>query len=357
VDRRRFLKYAGATAAVVGASALGLNYVSNEAPSTMSSTTSTTLSSESSTASIITPTQSVRLASLSGRLFFDYNGNGRQDGEEPAAAGAKVQLKDSLDNDVIAETVTDSSGDYTLEDLKIGIGAYLLHVLADKRFRYMCTSSDDVRPMSDGLVVSLTGGSEQLDIGLMEGFLTLPFDASVPVHIISYADLDPRPQQIRDWQGGRKTYDGHGGTDFDVYKQKVRAGAAGKIYVAASGWPNNTLFRGDRIFRDSGNFVWIDHSNGYMSTYNHLDEVLVSDTYYGRSVQNVERGQVIGISGKTGETTVYHLHMGCVYNGYTDRDLFRDLLYEKYVNTQLHSEVSSAVSLWTKDNGPQFPMS
>jgi hypothetical protein len=88
MDSRRFLKYAGATAAVVGASALGLNYLTEQSPSITSQTSPTTLTPRLST-TIASPTSSselVQLASLHGRLFFDYNGNGVQDGEEPVGA-------------------------------------------------------------------------------------------------------------------------------------------------------------------------------------------------------------------------------------------------------------------------------
>jgi hypothetical protein len=87
------LKYAGATAAVVGASALGLDYVSQQNPSTISPTTLTTATAELTTrttselrttsASFITSTQPLEVASIQGRLFFDYNGNGDQEAAEP----------------------------------------------------------------------------------------------------------------------------------------------------------------------------------------------------------------------------------------------------------------------------------
>jgi len=116
MNRRRFLKYAGATAAVVGASTLGLDYLSKQSPSSVTPTTSTTTTRQLTTTSSVsnTSTQTTQLASLQGRLFFDYNGNGIQDGEEPPVAGALVQLKDSTGT-VIAETLTDSSGDYKLD--------------------------------------------------------------------------------------------------------------------------------------------------------------------------------------------------------------------------------------------------
>jgi hypothetical protein len=181
MDRRRFLKYAGATAAAVGASALGLNYISQQSPSTVSPTASTTstareltTNSSSLRSSLSSSTEAIQLASLQGSMFFDYNGNGKQDGEEPAVVGALVQLKDDAGK-VVADGLTDSSGDYKLEDIKAGF--YSLHVgvdhLSDKRLSYMCTSTNEFRAVTDDYRLSIREDT-LMDVGLMEGFLTLP---------------------------------------------------------------------------------------------------------------------------------------------------------------------------------------
>jgi len=149
MNRRRFLKYAGATVAVVGASALSLNYYFGKSPSTIIPTKSTTLTQELATPSTSisrssmsssSSTETIQPVSLRGRLFFDYNGNGKQDTKEPPVAGAPVQLYDSAGK-VIAETCTDSSGDYKLEDVRGGTCRVQVGVdhLRDKKFRYMCT--------------------------------------------------------------------------------------------------------------------------------------------------------------------------------------------------------------------------
>jgi len=98
MNRRRFLKYAGATAAAVGASALGLSYISQQSPSMVSPTASTTstareltTTSSSLSSSLSSSTEAIQLASLQGKLFFDYNGNGVQDAGEPAVQGASAQ--------------------------------------------------------------------------------------------------------------------------------------------------------------------------------------------------------------------------------------------------------------------------
>ncbi|MCM8798040.1 MAG: carboxypeptidase-like regulatory domain-containing protein, partial [Candidatus Omnitrophica bacterium] len=113
--------------------------------------------------------------------------------EEPAISKAKVYLKDNTGK-VIAEAITDSSGDYKLED--VPAGSYRLYVEADKKFRYMCRSREEFRAVKEGYDVLLEESSK-MDIGLMEGFLTSPFYKNRST-FVSYVDLDPT-KGIRDW--------------------------------------------------------------------------------------------------------------------------------------------------------------
>lgn len=58
----------------------------------------------------------------------------------------------------------------------------------------------------------------------------------------------------------------------------------------------------------AGNFVSIDHGNGYISRYMHLDSIAIEDGY-------IERGQIIGYAGNTGNSTGPHLHFDIKLNG------------------------------------------
>lgn len=60
--------------------------------------------------------------------------------------------------------------------------------------------------------------------------------------------------------------------------------------------------------RLNGNFVEIDHMNGFTTNYLHLKKTLVERG------ENVARGQPIGLLGNTGRSTGPHLHYGIEYH-------------------------------------------
>ena len=94
---------------------------------------------------------------------------------------------------------------------------------------------------------------------------------------------------------GASTY--HQGIDIDGNTgDTVWAAKAGTVVVA--GWGNS-----------AGNYVKIDHHDGFSSIYMHLKSYCVS------SGQNVNAGTTIGLMGATGTATGAHLHFGIAYNG------------------------------------------
>ena len=97
-----------------------------------------------------------------------------------------------------------------------------------------------------------------------------------------------------------------------VLNGKPRSPHAGLDVAVPSGTPINSaaggvvLDTGDYYF--SGNAVWIDHGNGLLSFYCHLNEIKV------RAGDRVEKGQLIGLSGMTGRATGPHLHWSVLLN-------------------------------------------
>lgn len=100
--------------------------------------------------------------------------------------------------------------------------------------------------------------------------------------------------RVSSWFGWRThpvkgTYRFHQGVDLAGTRQWIRA--------SAGGWVEKTGYD-----RELGNYIWIDHGNSYRTLYGHLE------SYGVRQGQRVCIGERIGILGKTGNATGYHLH-------------------------------------------------
>ncbi|NLE83280.1 MAG: peptidoglycan DD-metalloendopeptidase family protein [Chloroflexi bacterium] len=89
---------------------------------------------------------------------------------------------------------------------------------------------------------------------------------------------------------------GHNGID-------IGAGLGSQLFAADSG----TVVYAGWMNGGYGNFVVIDHGNGYSTLYEHLDKIHVS------CGDNVFQGSVIGTSGSTGNSTGPHLHFEIRY--------------------------------------------
>ena len=314
---------------------------------------------------------------MSGRLFFDHNGNGVQD-DEPAVPKANVQLRNTVYPwNVVAESTTDSSGDYRIDD--VPAESYQLLVQADQKFRYTCTSRDEVTEIGKGYNVPLTEPNGRLNIGLMEGFLTLPFarDAvrgqwdrtNAQGYSTVFFDIGFPSFPPTDWKGGDATYKHHDGTDFILdLDTPLIAPAPGVVVHVRDKYqedPESLAISGKRII--------LDHLNGFRTAQAHLNklnfpEINATSFYqipgqpnpYDPRLPRVARGQLLGWAGKTGKTTVVHVHFEANKYPPTDSewgwgkgtkvDPFKDTHH----NEHLSWPRSSAQSLWTVDNEPQF---
>ena len=77
--------------------------------------------------------------------------------------------------------------------------------------------------------------------------------------------------------------------------------------MLAAGWSNRKTIAG--WGNAAGNYVQINHQDGFSSIYMHLRDYCVS------AGQIVSAGQLIGATGATGIATGDHLHFGISYNG------------------------------------------
>ncbi|MDB2326747.1 M23 family metallopeptidase [Candidatus Actinomarina sp.] len=120
----------------------------------------------------------------------------------------------------------------------------------------------------------------------------------------------------------------------------VRAPKGAKIVAVAEGIINTVAFS-----ESSGYYIAIDHMNGWLSLYVHLNDDVIGDDNAGGSAaafakeykrgDRVQRGEVIGFVGNSGnaEGTVPHLHFELKYLG-NSQDVYEYILkawnsYEK----------------------------
>ncbi len=98
---------------------------------------------------------------------------------------------------------------------------------------------------------------------------------------------------------GNDYWSGHLGIDIAAgLGASVWAADAGVVTIAQGGWNGGY-----------GNVVMIDHGNGYLTVYGHLEQINVVPC------QGVASGQLIGLAGSTGNSTGAHLHFEVRLNG------------------------------------------
>lgn len=90
----------------------------------------------------------------------------------------------------------------------------------------------------------------------------------------------------------------------------------GALDIAGTGYGSNIYAANSGVVEvksytsTAGNYVVINHNNGYWTQYNHMSRF--ADISVG---QSVEKGQVIGYIGMTGQATGPHLHFAVWYGG------------------------------------------
>lgn len=149
-----------------------------------------------------------------------------------------------------------------------------------------------IRDMADLFYV--TAGPDELQIGLMQGYLRYPLLAEQS-YVYSFFDHDSRLKYGLDWRGRtslapraynmppNKLIDNEFSTDF--------GGPKGDFVLAAA--PGFTMVETSETW---GNQVLLLMTNmGHTAFYSHLDKPLV------KHLQRVYTGQIIGVIGRTGK--------------------------------------------------------
>lgn len=135
--------------------------------------------------------------------------------------------------------------------------------------------------------------------------------------VLSYTDQAAAKGEHKDYRCGPRSYDGHQGTDFAIGGIKamkngvqVLAAAKGKVAGVKDGVDDaphkGALLPGAEqpTGESCGNWVLIDHGDGWMSRYCHLRKNSVTP----KVGDEVTQGQVIGAIGLSGLTRIPHLH-------------------------------------------------
>jgi len=98
-----------------------------------------------------------------------------------------------------------------------------------------------------------------------------------------------------------------------VFNGETKSVHEGLDYAVPSGTPVAAINAGTVILARplyfEGNCVMLDHGQGLLSLYMHLSEFKVKEG------QQVERGEILGLSGGTGRATGPHLHLAVRWQG------------------------------------------
>lgn len=189
-----------------------------------------------------------------------------------------------------------------------------------------------VEQVDETLSYGITKVTQQGEDGLLRIKQEVKVTNGTTVYVknVSKEELKPAIDKVV-IRGGKRTY-GIGSTTWQWptdsgwtissdYAYRInpitgRRELHGAIDVAGTGYGSNVYAANSGVIYKraydsvNGNHIVINHNNGYYTQYNHLSKfasVNVGD--------NVEKGQIIGYVGMTGQATGPHLHFAAWYGG------------------------------------------
>ncbi|MDC0980286.1 M23 family metallopeptidase [Bdellovibrionales bacterium] len=130
--------------------------------------------------------------------------------------------------------------------------------------------------------------------------------------INSYTDLDPAKGAVLDYKNKKHIFiDNHVGVDIDIVNFRtmeqgvsVMAAASGVVIKVHGGEEDLLVSAPSCQTAPYGNYIKIQHSNGYSSIYAHLRK----NSIRFKVGDQVRQGDVIGLVGNSGCSTQPHLH-------------------------------------------------
>ena len=130
-------------------------------------------------------------------------------------------------------------------------------------------------------------------------------------HIANYVDL-AGTAKLKDFTCGRRTYEGHNGTDFVLspFWWRMMDGKEAEVVAAA---PGRIINKNDGNFdrqcsltgASAGNYVVIEQDDGHFAYYFHMKKGSVTAPSVG---SRVAAGDVLGLVGSSGTSLLPHLH-------------------------------------------------
>lgn len=307
-------------------------------------------------------------------LFLDMNGSGLYEDGEPGLAGFTVCVRGTT-----YCTTTDTYGRFSLP---ANLGSPITVLITDPNasvpslaMRYINKwhrtvvipsfemngvtvpeqhlSDTEVIPIEEGVEIVNQGN---IQIALMQGFITLPFrhEDIDKISWISHYDRDPRTGFVMNYKGdttpwsdddpGAGTWDNHNGTDFGVPIGTLTLASMPGILADEFVNPEN----GARVARLENRDL-LNNRPGYFPVlvYAHHSVPLVSIG------QRVYRGQIILLSGVTG----HHLpHLHLTYAGNSLPGFPEDFrAFDPYGAEFFTEDPLELISDWTVYNNPHYP--
>lgn len=145
--------------------------------------------------------------------------------------------------------------------------------------------------------------------------LPLPCEIGKSCWIVNYVDLD-KSKNVRDYNCGKTSYDGHKGVDFAIRDRGVMRDGIPVLAVARGTVAGRRDGMEDVDFnliggpgavkgKECGNGVTLRHKDGWSTQYCHLRRGSVSV----KNGQNVEAGAPLGMVGHSGLAMFPHVHI------------------------------------------------
>jgi hypothetical protein len=300
------------------------------APTSTHQTSTQTLTPLPTATFTLTP---IQLVNLDGVLFFDYNGSGLQENNEPPIANFKVCINQK---DVCV--TTDESGRYLFKNIapnETNIRLSFVDPNAENpvlAFRYINLWKAEIiidsyemndiqvpeQHLNDTLVIPIKNGvttkaGNKDSIGLMQGFLThpLPPEALANLHHINGFDHDPRKGYVVSYAGDtNRCLDSPSCNPIDPAKLNTDISLFGGIYDSHVGYDFMFPKANDKFFFMASIpgviDIWV--SNGIVVSIEtsrlgfEFGPLITNGEIYKPLVnkgQKVYRGQIIGLTGES----------------------------------------------------------